>query len=710
MRTKPGSPYPLGATWDGRGVNFALYSENATAVELALVDEDGVETRVPVREKTAFVWHVYVPQIKPGQRYGYYVHGPYEPENGLRFNPNVRLLDPYARALDGTADWEKGLFAYKLGGPEEDLEMSTEPALGVPLGVVIDPSFDWGDDRPPDVPFHRSVIYEAHVKGLTMTHPEVPEALRGTYAGVASEPVIRHLKKLGVTAIELLPVHQHLDEKHLQDKGLTNYWGYSTVAFFAPDVRYRSATTLAGEVVEFKEMVKALHKAGIEVILDVVYNHTGEGNRLGPTLSFRGIDNPTYYKMVPDQPRYYYDTTGTGNSLNVRHPQTLQLIMDSLRYWITEMHVDGFRFDLAATLARELFAVDQLSSFFTIIHQDPVISRVKLIAEPWDVGDGGYQVGNFPVGWTEWNGRYRDTMRAFWRGDGGIAAELGYRLTGSSDLYQEDGRKPYASINFVTAHDGFTLRDLVSYNEKHNEANGEGNQDGDSHNLSWNCGVEGPTDDPEINDLRARQQRNLLATLLLSQGTPMICGGDEIGRSQGGNNNAYCQDNAISWYDWNMGPEQEALFEFTRKLIRLRREHPTLHRQKFFRGRRIRGTEIKDIMWFRPDGKPMTDEDWDNPITRSLGMMLAGEGLDEVDEDGNPLHDDHLLLLLNASHLDQSFVVPPCTGEWELLVSTNHDAAREHRPSGEATVLVARSLKLFRCPLMGVQGSKVSAL
>jgi glycogen operon protein len=698
IMTRPGSPQPLGATWDGEGVNFALYSENATAVELCLFDEAGRETRVPVTQQTAYVWHAYVPGLAPGQRYGYRVHGPYEPEAGLRFNPNMVLLDPYAKALERVEHWQDGMFGYVLGHEAADLAMNPEPCSGAPKAVVIDPAFDWGDDAPPNVPFHRSVIYEAHVRGLTMQHPEVPEHLRGTYLGIASEPMIRHLKELGVTALELLPVHHHIDEQLLLDKGLSNYWGYSTMAFFAPDVRYKASSEMGAEVVEFKQMVKALHAAGIEVILDVVYNHTAEGNHLGPTISFKGIDNPTYYRLVEDQPRYYFDTTGTGNSLNVRHPQTLQLIMDSLRYWVTEMHVDGFRFDLAATLARDLHEVNQLSGFFNIIHQDPIISSVKLIAEPWDLGDGGYQVGNFPVKWTEWNGKYRDAMRDFWRGEGSVASELGYRLTGSSDLYQGDGRRPYASINFIVAHDGFTLNDLVSYNHKHNDANGEGNMDGESHNRSWNCGAEGETDDPAIRALRERQKRNFLATLLLSQGTPMICGGDEFGRTQRGNNNAYCQDNDLSWFDWHWSEEQHALFRFTQKLIKLRLDHPALHRAKFFQGRRIRGTDIRDLMWFRHDGEPMTDEDWDNPITQSLGMFLAGQGIDDVDDDGYPLHDDNLLLVLNASPQGIDFTLPTCGRDWELLVDTADDDAVEFVGAGAQTHLYGRSLKLFRCP------------
>ncbi|PTA68313.1 glycogen debranching protein GlgX [Deinococcus arcticus] len=696
---RPGRPFPLGATWDGKGTNFALYSENASGIELCLFDERGQETRVPIREQTAFVWHAYLPGVGPGQRYGYRVHGDYAPERGLRFNPNVVLLDPYARALDGTEQFDRGVFGYVLG--EDDSVMQEQEQRGAPLAIVTNPkSFDWQGDERPNVPFHQSVIYEAHVKGLTMTHPGVPEELRGTYAGVATGPILTYLKELGITAIEFMPLHQHVDDPFLLDKGLTNYWGYSTLAFFAPDVRYSAEAKKgnpAGAVDEFKAMVRALHAAGIEVILDVVYNHTAEGNHLGPTLSFKGIDNPTYYRLVADDPRFYFDYTGTGNSLNVRHPQTLQLIMDSLRYWVSDMHVDGFRFDLASTLARGLHEVDQLSGFFTIIHQDPVISQVKLIAEPWDVGEGGYQVGNFPVNWAEWNGIYRDDMRAFWKGDGGLASEIGYRLTGSSDLYQNDGRKPYASINFVTAHDGFTLRDTVTYEHKHNEANGEGNNDGHNHNLTWNCGVEGETDDPEVNALRARQQRNFLATLLLGQGTPMLLGGDEFGRTQGGNNNAYCQDNEISWYNW--GQLDEELLAFTRKVIALRKAHPSLHRRKFFSGRNIRGEDIRDIVWLRFDGQEMTDEDWSNAHTQSMGMFLDGGGLDDTDERGRPLVDDHLLLLLNASHVDLPFRLPDLGAceRWELLLDTSDDHAQAREAAGSETNLAARSVKLYRC-------------
>ncbi len=696
-RLRPGQPYPLGATWDGKGTNFALYSENATEVELCLFDERGQETRYALQEQTAFVWHGYLNNIIPGQRYGYRVYGEYNPAKGLRFNPNMVLLDPYAKALDGTEHFDKGLFAYKEG--QDDTVMSTEEQRGAPLGIIIDPIFNWVGDKKPHIPFHQSVIYEAHVKGLTMTHPDVPEALRGTYAGVATEPILKYLKELGITAIEFLPVHQHVDDPFLIEKKLTNYWGYSTLSFFAPDVRYSSEAQKgnpAGAVPEFKNMVRALHEVGIEVILDVVYNHTAEGNNMGPTMSFKGIDNPTYYRLVQDNPRFYFDFTGTGNSLNVRHPQTLQLIMDSLRYWVTDMHIDGFRFDLASTLARGLYDVDQLSGFFTIIHQDPIISRVKLIAEPWDVGEGGYQVGNFPVNWAEWNGIYRDDMRGFWKGEGGLASEIGYRLTGSSDLYQSDGRKPYASINFVTAHDGFTLRDSVTYEHKQNNANGENNNDGSDHNLTWNCGLEGETDIPAINKLRKQQQRNFLATLLLGQGTPMLLGGDELGRTQKGNNNAYCQDNTLGWYDWENIDEE--LLAFTKKVIALRKAHPALHRRKFFSGRNIRGENVKDIIWLRYDGTEMGDKDWNNSHTQSMGMFLDGNGLDDVDRDGNPITDDDLLLLLSGSYIDLPFKLPSFKGTrtWELLLDTADEITKELVDVNSETVLKARSVKLYR--------------
>ncbi|MDX6382359.1 MAG: isoamylase, partial [Rubrobacteraceae bacterium] len=612
----PGESYPLGATWDGEGVNFALFSENAERVELCLFDPSGKREveRIEVREHTDQVWHCYLPYGRLGQLYGYRVHGPYDPHNGHRFNPNKLLLDPYARATHGSLDWSYDHFGYKFRG-EEDLEMSTmDNAAGMPKSKVVDTAFTWGEDRPPRTPWHDTSIYELHVKGFTQLHPDIPPALRGTYAGLASAPALEHLRKLGVTAVELMPVHFFVDDKHLVDRGLRNYWGYNSIGFFAPDIRY-SAT---GEIDEFKTMVKRLHSAGLEVILDVVYNHTAEGNHLGPTLSFRGIDNASYYRLVPDDKRYYMDYTGTGNTLNMMHPRVLQLIMDSLRYWIQEMHVDGFRFDLASALARELHAVDRLGAFFDIIRQDPVISQVKLIAEPWDVGEGGYQVGNFPVGWTEWNGKYRDSVRAYWKGEGGLVGELAYRLTGSSDLYEHDGRSPHASINFVTAHDGFTLQDLVSYDEKHNEANGEDNNDGESHNISWNHGVEGPTNNWEIRRLRTRQKRNFMATLLLSQGVPMILMGDEMGRTQSGNNNAYCQDNEISWLHWELSQADRNFLQFVRRMIQMRKEHPVFRRRRFFQGRGIQGAGEKDITWLTPEGREMTDEEWDNSVARSL--------------------------------------------------------------------------------------------
>ena len=701
MQLLPGSPHPLGATWDGDGVNFALYSERATAVELCLFDAAGGEVRLPIANQTAFVWHAYVPGLAPGQRYGFRVHGPYDPRNGLRFNPNVVLLDPHAKAVDGVERWDRGCFGYAVGSRDQDLAAETRPQLGAPRGVVIDPEFDWEGDLPPGTPLHRTVIYEAHVRGLTRLHPEVPEKIRGTYAAIGHPAIVRYLRELGVTAIELMPVHAFVDDKHLVDRGLRNYWGYSTLGYFAPDVRYRASEELGGEVREFKTMVKALHRAGIEVILDVVYNHTAEGNHLGPTFNFKGIDNPTYYRLVESDPRYYFDYTGTGNTLNVRHPQVLAFIMDSLRYWAGEMHVDGFRFDLASSLARQLHEVDRLSAFFTLIHQAPSLRSAKIIAEPWDVGEGGYQVGNFPVRWAEWNGRFRDAVRALWRGEGGRAGEIGYRLTGSSDLYEASGRAPSASINLITAHDGFTLRDLVSYDRKHNDANGEQNRDGNDHEHSWNCGVEGPTERDDVVRLRRRQQRNLLATLLLSQGTPMLVAGDELGRTQGGNNNAYCQDNETSWVDWELDDEQRALQTFTRRLLRLRREHPALHRSKFFQGRAIHGTSLKDIVWLRFDGAPMSETDWNAHHTKSLGMFLAGRGIDDTDEEGRPLLDDNLLVLLNASGNDLEFTIPRLEDvreRWTLLVDTADDDAEEVRLPGETTKLVARSLKFFRSP------------
>ncbi|MCJ2541733.1 glycogen debranching protein GlgX [Thermostichus vulcanus] len=668
----PGEVYPLGARWDGRGTNFALYSENATAVELCLFDGEGHETRLPLTERDIFVWHGYIPGIAPGQRYGFRVHGPYDPQNGQRFNPNKLLIDPYAKAIDGLIGFGPEIFGYDWQAPEGDLSFSErDSAPLVPKAVVIDGSFDWQGDEPLRIPAHETIIYELHVKGFTQLHPEIPPNLRGTYAGLAHPAAISHLQRLGITAVELLPVHHFLSHPgHLVEKGLVNYWGYDSVNYFAPFSGYSASGSCGQQVREFKEMVKALHKAGIEVILDVVYNHTGEGNHLGPTLSFRGIDNAVYYRLVDGDPRYYMDFTGCGNSLNVRHPQVLKLIMDSLRYWVTEMHVDGFRFDLASALARELFAVDSLAAFFDIVHQDPTLSDVKLIAEPWDVGEGGYQVGNFPLRWSEWNGKYRDTVRDFWRGEDQTLAEFAYRFTGSSDLYQTNGRTPNASINFITAHDGFTLRDLVSYNDKHNEANGEDNRDGESHNRSWNCGVEGPTTDPEVLTLRKRQQRNFLVTLFLSQGVPMLLAGDEMGRSQQGNNNAYCQDNEISWINWDLPDENSSLLDFTRQLIFFRRQHPVFRRRKWFQGRSIRG--VADITWFNPDGGEMTEEQWQVGFAKAIGIFLNGEGIVTPGPRGERILDDSFLLLFNAHYEPLEFVLPIGLQDrqWVLVIDT----------------------------------------
>lgn len=680
MRVLPGKSYPLGATYDGKGANFALFSENAESVELCLFEADSggdrETARIRLSEQTDLVWHCYLSAIEPGQLYGYRVHGPYAPAEGHRFNSNKLLIDPYAKALAGKERWEDSMFGYTLGHPEADLSFDErDSAPGVPKSVVVASTFNWGRDRRPETHWSDTVIYEVHVKGMTARHPDLPEHLRGTYAGLASPPIIGYLKDLGITAVELLPVHQRADDRHLVDRGLVNYWGYNTIGFFAPEARYASRGVHGEQVDEFKAMVRALHAAGIEVILDVVYNHTAEGSHLGPTLSFRGIDNAAYYRLVPGDERHYLDYTGTGNTLNMRNPRCLQLLMDSLRYWVTEMHVDGFRFDLASALARELHEVDRLSAFFDVIHQDPVISQVKLIAEPWDLGEGGYQVGNFPVLWAEWNGKYRDTVRRYWRGDEAQVAELGYRLTGSSDLYAWTGKRPHASINFVTAHDGFTLHDLVSYNEKHNEANGEDNRDGHNQNLSWNTGHEGETDDPGIRRLREQRKRSFLATLLLSQGVPMICGGDEIGRTQRGNSNAYCQDNEISWFDWELGPDQRKLLEFTRQVIRFWNRHPVLKRRKFFQGRKIRGAEVKDLSWFRPDGQEMTDADWHNGHARCLGMRLAGDAIEETDELGRPIVGDTLLILLNSHHETVPFVLPAHRSDvsWDLVLDTTEE-------------------------------------
>jgi isoamylase len=688
----PGRPYPLGATYDGTGTNFSLFSEAADAVELCLFDADGGETRVPLTEVDGFCWHGYLPRIGIGQRYGFRVHGPWDPAEGERCNPNKLLLDPYAKAFDGGVDWDQACFPYDFDDPGSRNDDDSAPH--VPKGVVVSPFFDWSADRPPDVPLHESVIYELHVKGFTATHPDIPELLRGTYAGVAHPVAIDYLRSLGVTAVELQPVHQFVHDAHLVEQGLRNYWGYNSIGFFAPHNEYSSAGSDGSQVPEFKSMVLALHEAGIEVILDVVYNHTAEGNHMGPILSFKGIDNRAYYRLVPDDRAHYYDTTGTGNSLNMAHPHALQLIMDSLRYWVTEMHVDGFRFDLASTLARQFHEVDRLSAFFDLVQQDPVISQVKLIAEPWDVGEGGYQVGNFPPQWSEWNGRYRDTVRDVWRGEPAIVGELASRLTGSSDLYQSDSRRPSASVNFVTAHDGFTLRDLVSYNEKHNEANGEGNQDGESHNRSWNCGVEGPTDDPAVLALRARQQRNLLTTLFLSQGVPMLLSGDEAGRSQRGNNNAYCQDNEISWFDW--ADIDEELLAFTTALVALRRDHPVFRRPRWFQGRPLRGTA--DIVWLRPEGTEMTEADWTEGHQTCVGMFLNGQAITSPGPRGERILDDSFLVLFNASPEPRKWSISgPWGDRWHRILDTTNGPPEEgdEEVAGEVE-LADRSILVLR--------------
>ncbi|MGI5242828.1 glycogen debranching protein GlgX [Dactylosporangium sp. CA-139066] len=677
MQVWPGNRYPLGATYDGQGTNFAIFSEVADAVELCLFDDEDREERIRLVEVDAFVWHAYLPGIEPGQRYGFRVHGPYDPARGLRCNPHKLLLDPYAKAIDGDIAWDPAVYGYDFNDPEQ--MSGADSAAFMPKAVVVNPYFDWGNDAAPRVPYHHTVVYEAHVRGLTMRHPDVPEELRGTYAGIAHPAVIEHLKRLGITALELLPVHHFVHDQRLVELGLSNYWGYNTIGFFAPYHGY-ARRHRGQQVQEFRGMVKALHAAGIEVILDVVYNHTAEGNHLGPTLSFRGIDNGHYYKLEDDDNRYYTDYTGTGNSLNVRNPHSLQLVMDSLRYWVTEMRVDGFRFDLASTLAREFYEVDRLSTFFEVVQQDPVVNQVKLIAEPWDVGPGGYQVGNFPPLWTEWNGRFRDTVRDFWRGEPATLGEFASRICGSADLYQDDGRRPFASINFVTCHDGFTLNDLVSYNDKHNEANTEDNRDGESYNRSWNCGVEGPTDDPAINALRAKQRRNFLTTLMLSQGTPMICAGDELGRTQGGNNNAYCQDNEISWIDW--GNVDEQLLAFARGLALFRERHRVFRRRRFFTGRpvaRAEGTPLPDVAWFATDGRLMTEEDWDNHFGRALMLFVNGESITERGSHGERHVDDSFLLCFNAHHEPLDFVVPPQEygKEWELVIATATGPARD---------------------------------
>ncbi len=704
----PGSPYPLGATWDGSGVNFALFGEHAERVELCLFDQAyGVPeaARITMQEQTDHVWHVYLPEARPGLMYGFRVYGPYDPAQGQRFNPYKLLIDPYAKAITGPVEWSDAMFGYEVNGSEDaDLVMNTEDdAAGMPKSVVVEPGFSWGDDMPLRIPWYDTVIYEAHVRGLTILNTELPESIRGTYAGLADRRMVSYFQDLGVTAVELMPVHHFVHDRHLVEMGLKNYWGYNSIGFFAPDMRYAASLSPGDAVNEFKTMVRTLHQAGIEVILDVVYNHTAEGNHMGPTLSFRGIDNTAYYRTLADDPRYYMDYTGTGNTLNMRHPRPIQMIMDSLRYWITEMHVDGFRFDLASALARELHAVDRLSAFFDIIHQDPVISQVKLIAEPWDVGEGGYQVGNFPVLWTEWNGKYRDSVRRFWRGDSNQVAELAYRLTGSSDLYADNGRQPYASINFITAHDGFTMRDLVSYNEKHNEANGEGNRDGHDDNISYNYGVEGDTDDPEIQEIRARQIRNFLTTLFISQGVPMLLHGDESGRTQYGNNNAYCQDNEVSWKEWDLDGIQEDILAWAKRVIRFRKEHAVLGRRRFFQGRKIRGSEVKDIAWLNHDGSEISHDEWQQTERRTLGMWLAGEAADVVDEQGKHIIGDTLVILLNSSDEVVPFRLPRTPGgrRWTLALDTYHPHLAEGRNRFRSTgtyQLQPRSIAILKHP------------
>jgi glycogen operon protein len=693
-----GAPYPLGATWDGEGVNFALFSEHAEKVELCLFDPLGrrERQRIELRERTDNVWHCYLPEARPSQLYAYRVHGPYRPQDGQRFNPAKLLADPYAREIAGALRWNDALYGYPVGGKREDLGCDRrDSAPYAPKCRVVDTAFTWGADRRPEVPWHDMVVYELHVRGFTMLHPGVPGAQRGTFAALSSAPVIEYLRRLGVTTVELMPVHAFIDDRRLVDLGLRNYWGYNTLSFFAPEPRYSAS----GSSKEFKTMVKRLHSAGLEVLIDVVYNHSCEGNHLGPTLSFRGVDNASYYRLAEDDRRHYVDFTGCGNTLNLEHPRVLQMVMDSLRYWVEEMHVDGFRFDLAPALAREGRGVEPLGGFFTVVRQDPVLSRVKLIAEPWDVGEGGYQVGNFPLGWAEWNDRYRNGMRAYWKGDGGVIGEFARRLTGSSDLYGRSGKRPHASVNFVTAHDGFTLHDLVSYNDKHNEANGEDNRDGHNDNLSWNCGVEGPTDDADIRRLRERQKRNLLATLLLSQGVPMLLAGDERGRSQRGNNNAYCQDNELSWVDWEATPERERLAEFTRLLIALRRSHRVFRRRDFFAGRALHGHEAKDIHWLKPDGTEMTDEEWEQAHARSLAVVLAGGDLGERDRFGMPARDDDFLILFNAHHEPVEFRIPALgNGPWHVVLDTWFElpqATTERFSPEKPYVLGARGLALL---------------
>src|ERR1700730_17301829 len=701
VRVWTGSPYPLGATWMNDGVNFALYSENATGVDLCLFDQpdsDRETIRVRMTEKTNHVWHLFLPEIRPGQLYGYRVYGAYEPQNGHRFNASKMLIDPYAKAIAGKIKWGPEMFGYPLGGPEGDLKRDfQDSASGMPKWVVVDTTFDWGEEKRPNVPLHEAVIYEVHVKGFSELWEKVPEPLRGTYAGVAAPEAIKYFKKLGVTSIELLPVHEHVDDSILQDRGLTNYWGYNSIGFFAPESSYASKGVTGAQVVEFKEMVRDLHRAGLEVILDVVYNHTAEGNHLGPTLAFKGIDNPAYYRLVTNENRFYMDYTGCGNTPNTRNAYVLQLIMDSLRYWVTEMHVDGFRFDLASTLGREDHLVARDSGFFDIILQDPILSKVKLIAEPWDVGEGGYMVGGFPMPWSEWNGKYRDCVRRYWKGDSDTLAEFAYRITGSPDLYEHQGKRPYASINFITAHDGFTLNDLVSYNDKHNEANGEENRDGNNNNRSWNCGVEGPTDDPNIQALRAKQKRNLIATLFLSQGVPMMYAGDAIGHTQMGNNNAYCQDNEISWINWSTQSQDRDLLAFAQRMITLRKRHPVFRRKRFFQGRPIKGASVKDVLWLNPRGNEMSEDEWRDPSLRYLGMFLSGQGLDETDERGRKVSDENFLVLLNAHHEDVAFTLPASRpgARWSAWMDTSREGglhAVDTYDGGAAYPLQARSM------------------
>ena len=696
MKVWPGHPYPLGAVYDGFGTNFSLFSEVADRVELCLFDDQNEESRIELEEVTGYCWHSYLPEVEPGQRYGFRVHGPWDPAGGHRCNPAKLLLDPYAKAIEGQVQWDESVFPYPFeAGPDEPSESDSGPFM--PKCVVHQPHFDWDGDRRLHVPWHETIIYETHVKGLTVNHPDVPPELRGTFGGLAHPAVIEHLRQLGVTAVELMPLHAFIHDKHLVDQGLKNYWGYNSIGYFAPHSEYAADVRPGAAVAEFKQMVKAFHQAGIEVILDVVYNHTAEGNHYGPMLCFKGIDNASYYRLTEDA-RYYMDYTGTGNSLNMRHPHVLQLIMDSLRYWVLEMHVDGFRFDLAAALARELHDVDRLSAFFDLIQQDPVISQVKLIAEPWDVGEGGYQVGNFPPVWTEWNGKFRDCVRDFWRGEDQTLGELAARFTGSSDLYENTSRLPYASINFVTAHDGFTLSDLVSYNEKHNEANGESNQDGESHNRSWNCGVEGPADDPDILGLRARQKRNFLVTLFLSQGVPMLLGGDEIGRTQKGNNNAYCQDNELSWYDWESVDQD--LLDFCQRLVHYRKDHPVFRRRRWFQGRPIHGSEVKDIAWFTLHGEQMAEEDWGLGHARSLAVFLNGQTIPNPNPRGEPVMDDNFILIFNAHDQPLTFTLPAAYWgqRWGLELNTDAGWAEsvEVFEAGSDITAEARSLMVLR--------------